>query len=263
LSWHTLPPSDEVEVADWIRERLHPFAAYDVGAVVPSGFAAYARVFHPASTSRDWNEEEVRWSAVAAWAGRTVHPEMQFHAIATPVGPDSAAEPRPWSGEPRLGVLSKQQSQALVGLLSRFTSTPAACWFCIWEGYGYFTPGAIRPLVSASPPTGGRRPPRWNLNLAFPKPRANLPERKRVRLPQRDYLLFRGPVAKGEGWVDGPNLWWPHDQAWCVASEIDHPYSYVGGPQELIDAIVEHPAIESLPARLTDGILYSSDTVNS
>jgi hypothetical protein len=48
-----------------------------------------------------------------------------------------------------------------------------------------------------------------------------------------------------------------------VASEIDFPYTYVGGSQELVDAIIENPDIEALPARLTDGITYSSDTVNS
>jgi hypothetical protein len=83
-----------------------------------------------------------------------------------------------------------------------------------------------------------------------------------VRLPHRDYLLFREPLAKAEGWEDGPNLWWPDDRAWCVASEIDLPYTYVGGPKELVDAILRSPAIEALPARDTDGISYSSDTVN-
>jgi hypothetical protein len=83
-----------------------------------------------------------------------------------------------------------------------------------------------------------------------------------VRLPGRDYILFRAPVAKAAGWEDGPNLWWPDDHAWCVASEIDFLYTYVGGSQELVDAIVRDPAIEALPARDTDGISYSSDTVN-
>jgi hypothetical protein len=265
MSWKTLTPSDEVEAADWIRERLHPFAAYDVGAVVPTDFEAYARIFHPASVSRDWKEEEVRWSEVAAWSGRTVHPEMQFHAIAAPAAPGREGKPLPWSGEPRLGVLSKSQSGALVGLLSGFTSTPDSCWFCLWEGYGQVS-GAIAWLTAVeagSPPSASpRRPPRWHLGARSPRATRSLPERKRVRLPNRDYLLFREPLAKAEGWEDGPNLWWPDDRAWCVASEIDLPYTYVGGPKDLVDAILKSPAIEALPARDTDGISYSSDTVN-
>jgi hypothetical protein len=53
------------------------------------------------------------------------------------------------------------------------------------------------------------------------------------------------------------------DRAWCVASEIDLPYSYVGGPQALIDAILADPAIEALPATLSDGITYDSDKINT
>lgn len=48
MGWQDVAPSDEVEAADWIHGRLHTFAQ-DVGSVVPTGFAAYARIFHPAS----------------------------------------------------------------------------------------------------------------------------------------------------------------------------------------------------------------------
>jgi hypothetical protein len=263
VSWQSLPPSEDVEAADWIRERLHPFAR-DVGSVIPSGFAAYARIFHPASASHDWVPVDVRWSAVASWSGRTVHPEMQFHAIASPVEPGETDGPMPWSGEPRLGVLSKAQMSAVAGLLPTFTSTPQTCWLCLWDGYGYVT-GAVVPLHAfkqGAPPAGPRRSKRWNLRMPTPKAQGGLPDRKRVRLPSRDYLLFRGPIDKAMGWEDGPNLWWPDDRSWCIASEIDLPYSYVGGPQELIDAIVAHPAIEALPATLGDGITYDSDKVN-
>jgi hypothetical protein len=89
------------------------------------------------------------------------------------------------------------------------------------------------------------------------------PERKRVNLPGRDYLLFKGSVAEARGWQDGPNLWWPDDQAWCVASEIDLPCTYVGGASELIEQILQHPALEALPATLEHGISATSDTINS
>jgi hypothetical protein len=82
-------------------------------------------------------------------------------------------------------------------------------------------------------------------------------------MPYRDYLLYPAPVTEALGWEDGPNLWWPEDHAWCVASEIDHPYTYVGGSNELIHAILQDPAIEALPARDTDRVAYDSDTINS
>ena len=263
MKWQTVAPGDEVEAADWIHGRLHPFAQ-DVGSVVPVGFAAYARIFHPARSEGRMGASgtivpgvDVRWSDVAGRSGRTVHPEMQFHAIAAP---QRDSEPR--IDEPMLGVLSKSQAGALVGLLSKHTATPNSCWFCLWEGYGYLHPGGIAWFVAARPPFARIKVGFRRLQLRW-STRTPRPDQPRVRLPGRDYLLFRGPVAKAEGWEDGPNLWWPDDHAWCVASEIDFPYTYVGGSQELIDAIVQDPAIESLPAKDTDGIRYSSDTVNT
>jgi hypothetical protein len=257
MGWQSLPLSDQVQAADWIRERLHPFAQ-DVGSVVPAGFAAYARIFHPAGIAGR-PDVEVRWSDVAALSGKAVHPEMQFHAIAPP-----AHDPEPRIYEPRLGVVSERQAGALVGLLSKHTATPDSCWFCLWEGYGYLHPGGSAPFVlAARPPFARARVALRRLQLRWSKPRPPRPDGPRVQLPGRDYLLFRAPVSEAQGWEDGPNLWWPEDRAWCVASEIDFPYTYVGGPQELVDAIIEHPDIESLPASDTDGISYSSDKVNS
>ena len=85
----------------------------------------------------------------------------------------------------------------------------------------------------------------------------------RVRLPNRDYLLFTGSVQHGEGWEEGPNLWWPGDRAWCVATEIDFPYTYVGGSRSLIEEALAHPRLEALPATTSDGITFDSDKVNS
>jgi hypothetical protein len=252
MGWQNLPLSNEVHTADWIRERLHPFAQ-DVGSVVPSGFAAYARIFHPAGIAGR-PDHNVRWSEVAALSGKTVHPEMQFHAIAPP---DLDPEP------PREGVLTETQAKALVALLSRYTATPNSCSLCLWEGYGYLTPGAMAPLVAARPPFARLRVRLKLLQLRWSRPRPPRQDGPRVRLPGRDYLLFRAPLTEALGWEDGPNLWWPDDRAWCVASEIDFPYTYVAGPQQLIDAIVQDPAIEALPATDTDGINYSSDKINS
>jgi hypothetical protein len=36
VGWDALTASDEMKVADWIRDRLHPFG-HDVGSIVPAG----------------------------------------------------------------------------------------------------------------------------------------------------------------------------------------------------------------------------------
>ena len=45
-----------------------------------------------------------------------------------------------------------------------------------------------------------------------------------------------------------PNLWWPADRSWCVATEIDLAWTYVGGPAGLIEAVLGDERIEALPA---------------
>lgn len=255
MSWRDVQPSEEVSAADWVRERLHGFAV-NVGSIVPSGFEAYARIFHPARKQRrglDDPEEEVRWATVAGWNGKVVHPEMQFHSIG---GPWQGAPQKqgPLVHEPRLGVLSRRQSRALVQVLARHTGSPDACWMCLWDGYGDLHPGSSWATVFASTP-GAVRPP--------PPPRTYPPQRERVKLPHRDYLLFHGAVSQAAGWDEGPNLWWPDDRTWCVASEIDFPYTYVGGSKGLVDEILRDADLEALPAKLTDGVTAVSDTINA
>lgn len=199
----------------------------------------------------------MRWSTVAGWNAKAVHPEMQFHSIGGPwMGAPQLAGPP--IQQPRLGVLSDRQCGALIELLARHTETPDSCWLCIWDGYGHLhRGGSVQYLVAFqgdSPPIGFEPPP------LIPQP--PYPSH-RVKLPGRQYLLFKGPVSAARGWRDGPNLWWPEDRRWCVASEIDFPYTYVGGSEELIAEVLDHPDLEALPAKLTDGITAASDTINA
>jgi hypothetical protein len=261
VGWEDVTASDAVENADWIGTRLHPFKAYDVGAVIPTGFAAYARILHPAFT----REREVRWAEVASWSGRVIHPEVQFHAL-VPSLPLDQIGTEPFVYAPRNGVLPESQVRALVETLSRHTSTAGKCWFCLWEGQGYLHEGGLVELRSYRDSFAGRWA-RWryeHVGVMFRRP-ARLPRSiKRVTPnPQRSYLLFTGRVTKAAGWRDGPNIWWPDDRAWCVASEIDFPYTYVGGSRELIDAILKRPELEALPSDVRDRVTYDSDNVNS
>jgi hypothetical protein len=262
MRWEEMTPSEAVENADWIGPRLHPFEAYDVGMVIPTGFDAYARILHPAQGYG--LAFDVRWSEIARWSGKTIHSEVQFVPITEPVD-GFGTGPKPWRYPPRDGTLEAQQVQALVRLLSKHTATPDACWLCLWEGQGYLHPGGIAPLVALFV-----RGPRFLTWLRLRAARRRLQRRKpprlssaRVDLPNRRYLLFRGSVDDAVGWEDGPNLWWPVDRAWCVASEIDFGYTYVGGSHELIKELLAHPELEAVPANLGDAVTYDSDKLNS
>ena len=238
------PPSDlrpaaNVELATWIVERIHPFAQ-DVGSVVPEGFASYARVFHPAERrSSDGTLVPVSWAAIAEANGRTPHPEMQFEGLVDmwPYTAESDhGQPPLWDQWPEEGSLPYEQAARLVDLLSPHTGTPHRCWFAVWEGFG-----GLR--------TDAARAPAFDL-------------------PDRRYHLLQGLLALlVESCCDPPgyqsaNLCWPDDRAWCMATEIDFTWTYIGGSRECISAVLHDPVIEALPAELDHGITVFSDPIN-
>jgi hypothetical protein len=244
--------SDAVGEAAWIGERLAPFDAHQVTSVVPGGFAAYARVLHPAEEPGWGDDRLVRWAEVAAWSGTPLRPDAQFHTVALPLlRPEREA---PWSSQgPREGSLYPPDAEALAGIVREWTSTPGRCWFCVWDGHGWggtlLTP-AGEPSVPLPDPV--------------PEPVRRGP---RVHLPERDYLLYTGPaeavLAAGplSGDDQTANLWWPADRAWCVASEIDLAWTYVGGPAGLIERVLADGRIEALPAEPGDPLTRVEDWV--
>jgi hypothetical protein len=226
----------DVAPARWIEERLWPWGnssgtpGVPVGSILPEGFAAYARVLHPAS--RGGGKEPVRWAIVASWTGRTVHPLMQFGGISNLIYPY-----RPDWGEPPIhGRLPRAEGRIIVDLLREFTGTPDSCLLCLWDGYGFLDPARYQNV-----------------------PRVNA---------DRKYLLFRGSLdlvdsfrnTVGQG--QSPNLWWPEDRAWCVATDIDLYDTYVGGSEECIQRIFDCPDLEAFPVTINDRIDAGADTIN-
>jgi hypothetical protein len=84
--------------ADWIVAGLQE-PGQSVLSVVPAGFEAYARIFHPAG--RDDEPGPVRWRDVAAANGRAAHPGMQWPSITGlhPFG-EQDGQPGLWDAEP-------------------------------------------------------------------------------------------------------------------------------------------------------------------
>ena len=220
----------DISPASWIGPRLHPFGQ-DTGSVVPEGFGAYCRVFHPDGPL--YPDGSYRsWSEIAQSNGRRAHAGMQFHVINRPYG-SPLAEVLSEVG-PSEGSVPPRERQRLVELLEPETDSPDCCWFCIWEGFGNIE-------VSGRP----------------------------VQLPGRNYGLYTGSIDLALApldvpWNDqSPNLWWPEDQAWVVATEIDYAWTYVGGPRRLIDRIVADELLEAFPVQLGDSPFWDGDAVNA
>lgn len=228
---------------------------------VPAGFAAYARILHPVE---DEDGCFHAWSEIAEAAGTRIHPLAQWPRVArrTPGPPSWWSSSRPEEGQ--LPALTMAQ---LLTVLRVHTTTPEDCWFCLWNGYGWIHGSPSVSLMSFDDNGSGMQsevppayPPSW------------LETSRQVRHPGREYLLGRGPLdaALGVGhqitpdWFvpQSPNLCWPEDRAWCVATEIDLDSTLVGGSHLLIDDLSAAPGLEVWRVEPHDSLRHDADLVN-
>jgi hypothetical protein len=224
----------DAKAAEWVPKGLRGFGE-TVLSVVPDGYEAYARIFHHAY--RDDPPSRVLWRDVATGNGRISHRAMQWPSI---VGSrhfaDGASQPGLWDTEPLKGSLPEELVPPVIAVLARHTATPEHCWYAVWDGFGCL---ALRD---------GEAPV--------------------FQLPHRRMFLLTGPITAVRGslcvapWWQSPNLWWPEDKAWCIATEIDLWSTYVGGRRRCVDDLVNNEQLEAVAVRPSDRITWSSDRLN-
>ncbi|KUJ66305.1 hypothetical protein ACZ90_38435 [Streptomyces albus subsp. albus] len=240
-----------------------------VTGVVPPGFAAYARILHPAGL----DDVPVRWHQVAAANGRTAHSRMQWDHIVGRKRP--LEQPGVWDEEPETGSLPRSLARPLAGVLARHTTTPERCWFGLWDGWGdlpadiaktavftipdrdmYLLSGPLaevhRTSAARSPSAYGADTAEGSAVLAFQ------PEPSVAASPPGE----AGDEAVDDPFWRSPNLWWPQDRAWCVASEIDFRSTYVGGSPECVAAVLAAAGLEAYPVAPEDPVGWDADQVN-
>ena len=209
----------------WLRERLDTDAD-SMHVVVPRGFRAYARVFHPAlvrslptrampaategeQLHEPYADERATWADAAAAFGTTLHPSAQWQRIVrtppegdwrTRVAPDGREFDAPLEGELDADLLS-----ALASLLVSHTSTPDAGFAALWEGWGgllgFFGETPSRGFFPVSDDPNHQamldRSRRDPFNNVFRKPTwqegilsREISEGPRLSLPGREHVLF-------------------------------------------------------------------------
>ena len=231
-----MKPVSDLAPARWVMESIPGFD-FNVSSLVPECFAAYARILHPARMGDEVNPRPVQWADVARANGRLLHPRAQFRKLVPPGHSElERGQPRFWDETPRVGSLPSDVAQRLVEVLEKYTSTPQSCWFGIWDGYG-------------------------DVDLAV----AGFPT---FTLPHRSYYLLRGPIegmaqsVREPLFTQSPNLCWPDDRSWFVATEIDLDSTYLGASSECVRVLMRTPGLEVLQAAPTDGITWDSDDLN-
>ena len=235
----SLIPTRSTESARWLT-GLNLWAAGWVPGWVGDGFERYARIFHPLGEDAD----SPRWSDIARQHGRTVEATTTWSQVTGEI-----SSGRSYPGEPLFGDLAPVALRPLCQNLAEFTATPQRCWFALWEGWGWLHPGGTGVLSAGRgfvPPEPEPAPADWQLDQTTAT----------FTIPGRRYLLFEGSLESAlemGGWrtrswpqPQSPSLFWPHDHAWCVATEVDADFTLVGGSNDLIAAILADTRLESV-----------------
>ena len=145
----------------------------------------------------------------------------------------------------------------LVPLLAAATTTPDACHYGLWNGWGW-THGGSTVVFTPGQDSDGARQVQAAADLAM-APVHRFVDRCPVE-PEwggRDVLLFDGPITSVStiGWQfpsetriqrHSPQWWWPDDRAWFVGTAIDPAGTYAAGSRALIDSILASPLWSSV-----------------
>lgn len=236
----------------WIASRLTGRWG-SVTGVTPNGFDSYVRILHSIGA--------VRWRDVAAATGRSVHPLVQWWRLIDadePINPTSTI----WRGsDPDQGELPSGEAVVLYRLLAGATTTPDEVYFGFWSGYSGHN-GAQVWTTSARQLRG----------LAEPAP-ATSARIDELHLPGREYVLARGSLSDAaavaallesdEKHPVAPNLMWPADRAWFVASEIDFDSTLVGCNSTTAATILANDRLEAYPVGPNDSLQSHADTINT
>lgn len=225
-----------------------------VTGVTPDGFDSYVRILHSIG--------EVRWRDVAAATGRSVHPLVQWWRLIDANGPlNPVSSIWSLSSDPDTGELPFAEAHALYGLLASVTTTPDEVYFGFWNGYSGHNGAQV--WTARSQRLRG-------VDEAEPPAPARIDE---LRLPGREYVLACGSLADAASVAEdlesdeehpvAPNLMWPADRAWFVASEIDFDSTLVGCTAATAAQILGDGRLEAYPVSPDDSLQFDADSINT
>ena len=129
-----------------------------------------------------------------------------------------------------------EQLATVVATLSKHTTKPEGCYFCVCEGWGGLEVHGVA----------------------------------RIALPEREAFLFRGPALDLQQWEQAldppgpeglpiPSFVWPGDRSWCIANDVDPHFATIGASSAAIEDVLADPRVDTViddPARPQPGYSY-------
>jgi hypothetical protein len=210
----SLPLLDHVRTPEptaWLRASLTTFGL-SVASFLPGTLEAYLRLYHP------WQNYDGSFDAAPTWREIAARRGVDLN---DPVACESLIRSAQDGGYLRVGSLPRPAIDPLIEHLRPCTTTPERCYFAVWEGFGdSVMPRSVEPTLE---------------------------------LPGRRYHVYTGAI---EGALTShseisfshrsANLWWPADHSWCVTTEVDHGWTYVGARRTCIRALLDDPRLETV-----------------
>jgi hypothetical protein len=222
-----------------------------VGRLLPQGYPRYIRLFHPLSLSDDGVRCRPRtWRSVADAAGLVFHPEVQWRllrpriegtfagqtttALAFLQESEGKADPDQLGRWPLEGTIGEPSGSRLFDLLAQVAGTQ--------QVYFYYGTAAsflcLKDMLFRAPMTAYRAVQELADRAVAP------PTSDGVRVP-------------------GPELVWPEDRSWVVATDCDLVSTYVACDERLADLLASDPLLEVLPVTLATRIDFDADSINA
>ncbi|MGL3200562.1 hypothetical protein [Curtobacterium flaccumfaciens] len=276
---------------DWLRPRAGGWAT--AGGVAGTGFAAYARVLHPLdarchdiAVTDGWGmhpvveERRWRWAEVAARRGRHLHPRVQWTRLTGAEPPESFETDDGWAvGPPEEGQLDTDVLAALTEHLGPATTTPDDLVAAVWDGWGDLNGSSATASFFIGEPSEEdiREQQRSDAERALRSaavqrglqgPVFEWPGRS-FHLMAASTRLFADPTwldtADLETWPGAghtPQMLWPEDRAWVLATEIDWDATIVAGSRDLVERIVADDRFEAFEVGVDDDLSWAGDVVD-
>lgn len=268
------------EPGQWITQALEGVLstrppATTVAAQIPPGFAAYARIFHPAA---DEDGNPVRWSDIASERGTVLHSGAQFSAVSGIDDTGMAWTEDAWDGEAPTGDgLPATDLAAMAEIISRHAGSEA--YLGLWDGYAFIRGGDAVEVLGADEPVAdpetAQREALLREQLKQPAFSAEVLDGDKLEIgPEgyRSYYLFSGsledvasPLWKsGQGFAErqAPNLAWGTDRSWMLSTELYEDSTIIGGPAELIRELCQDQRLEARVITLDTDLGINGDRIN-